>query len=251
MLGSPRPFPAGRSSASFAVSSSRLSSSLPWRGAMGCRICPLSSLTPTIPLSPPQTYREAPLVALLHRAGPPPPGPSLPEKGEAGGDLRPPPGPGVLGGPLRCWGAGLGVLGWTGQPGELQLQDTCRGGWKATLSPMGAPCHPSHLWVVHVTCGCPGVVPIAVGMWGREKGGLTQKIISRKLVVVPHLEDEFGGHLQHRLVQAPEMLLPWRGGGQGGVMLVPYVPPYPTLGCPLPSGAGRRAARPPDTRRRR
>ncbi|XP_026722714.1 VIP36-like protein, partial [Athene cunicularia] len=54
---------------------------------------------------------EAPLVALLHRAGPPPPRPSLPEKGEAGGNSRPLPGPGALGGPLWHWGAGLGLLG--------------------------------------------------------------------------------------------------------------------------------------------
>lgn len=107
------------------------------------------SLPPSL-VCPPPTYRESPLAALLHCAGPPPPHPSLPEKGQPGGGPHHPPGPGALGGPLPHRGAVLGVLGWLRQPGELQLQDTC--GEKPRLSVthgcssslVGVPCR---LWV--------------------------------------------------------------------------------------------------------
>lgn len=73
-------------------------------------------------------------------------------------------------------------------------------------SPVGAPLRPSRCWA---------------GSWG-----LTQKIISREHVVVPHLEDELGGQLLHRLIQAPKMLLN-RGKETGGSCPVP--PPAPCL----------------------
>jgi len=200
----------------------------------------LSSLSPSFP--DPPIHREAPLAVLLHRAGPPPPRPFLSEKGEPGGHPGPPPAPGALGGPLRHWGAVLGALGRLQQLVELQLQDPCRGKSRGGQLPVTRGCSPPPMGAPHHARG---------GGVGKQGGGLTQKIIGRELVVVPHLEDELGGHLQHRLVQAPEMLLV---GGKRGVTLVPCPPPRPgtpTPGCPSPCAAGCRAARPPGTRRRR
>lgn len=239
MLGSCRPFPAGRSWASFAVSSSRLSSSFPWRRCRGAGSVPPPS-PPRCPLCPPATtYRELLLATLLHRAGPPAPRPSLPEQGELGGS---PPRPGAGEGPLCRQRAVPGVLRRPRQPGELQLQDTC-----------GESQGRSHPRVLLMARGCSlspvGAPPTPPG----DAGASPRKSSAEKVSLSHTWRMSLGGTFSTVSSRFQECSCRGGEGEKAGVMLVPCVsPPLPSApGRPSPCGAGRRAARLPGSRRRR
>lgn len=143
LLGSSRPFPTGRSSASRAVSSSRLSSSFPCRaqGAVWVQDLALLFPSPATPVSP--TYREPRAAVLLQGAGPPAPRPPPVEQVQGGAPQRrgAAPAPGEPGQVLRRGPAQAGAAGRAGQPRQLQLQDPCGDTQGRALSPAAALCH--------------------------------------------------------------------------------------------------------------
>lgn len=188
---------------------------------MGCRICPPHLVT-AVPNRASATLprgaaccRPAPCTATI-------PWPVFAGKGRTGTGPAPPARARGFGRFPADLGCSSGVAGPAAAAGRAPAPGRLQG--KAEVE-----CHP---WVLPVPCGCHlwvSPTPLRGHRVGRRR--LTQKVISRKLVVVPHLEDELGGHLPHRRVQAPEMLL----GGKWGCHLCPLCPPHPdtrTLGVP-------------------
>lgn len=89
-----------------------------------------------------------------------------------------------------------------------------------SLSPLAVPCPSGHS-LSPMAVPCPCVVPLYQG-FGLS---LTQQIVCLELVIVPHLEDEFGWNLQQRLVQTPHVLLPRdKGGSQCPLSMSPCCP---------------------------